>query len=144
MVGVDLQAELDRLAQLPALGGPTGPLVERPPALHIRRASKPPRRRLAFASYDRHLIHLTAYPGQRKADALETLLHEAVHLCSIELRFHDARFKRTLTQAAFEAYGVDLRSRVRERCYVLDRQIADAIDALSDASPTPPSPRCSA
>lgn len=127
VAGVDLQLELDRFSRLPVFGGDRARLVTNPCALHVRRASKKPRRRLAFASYDRHLIHLTAYPGQRPADALETLLHEVVHLQSLELCRHDARFKRTLAQAAYEAFGVDLRHATGQAVYKLDLAICEAL-----------------
>ena len=128
VAGVDLDVWLAHFAALRVFGGPDARLVTHPPALHVRRASKPPRRRLAFASYDRHLIHLTAYPGIRPAQALETLLHEVVHLQALENRRHDAHFKRTLALAALEAFGVDCRSRVKLPVYRLDVAIVEALE----------------
>lgn len=145
VAGVDLAPWLLKFSRLPVLGGADCRLATNPCTLHIRRASAKPQSRLGWASYERHLIHLTAYPGQRASDALETLLHEVVHLSSLELRMHDLHFKTTITQAAYEAFGVDLRDQVDRKVYELDVCISDALDrALSDASPRPPSPRCSA
>lgn len=122
--GVDLQPWLVHMAGLPVLGGR---LVGNLPKLHIRRASKAPKRRLAFASYDRHLIHLTAWPELVHVQALETLLHEVVHLSSLDLRAHSLHFKQTLAQAAFECFDVDCRDAVGLPVYRLDRHIVDTL-----------------
>lgn len=135
VAGVDLAEHLDRFSRLEAFGGDQCRLVDRPCALRIRRATRRPRSRLAFACYTRHLIHVTAYPGQRTADALETLLHEVVHLASLDNRRHDRHFKDLLAAASLEAFGVDLRHRTGRPVYTLDLLIADALDA-SLAAPT--------
>jgi len=118
------------MGRLPVLGGSHGRLVENPPRLHIRRASKKPTRRLAFADYTRHLLHLTDYPGITRADAVETLLHEVVHLSALSLRKHGRRYKQTLAQAAFECFGVDCRDQVRRPVYQLDCAIVEALQEL--------------
>jgi len=107
---VDLQAEVARLSALPALGGPVGPLVVRPPALAVRRASKRPRARLGFAVPEEHRLSVTAYPGIRRGDIEETLLHELVHLAIGAApggrRWHGTEFTDTLRRAMLEGYGV--------------------------------------
>lgn len=125
----DLIAWLTYLAQLPVFGGRQSRLVRWPAALRVRKASRQPRSRLAFASYDRHLIQITAYPGIAQADVLESLLHEVVHLSSIRLRRHDSLFKRTLARAAYEAFGIDGRMYLKGATWKLDqalvKQLAD-------------------
>ena len=107
---LDLGAETARLCRLGALGGAAGRLVATPPELTIRRASKRPRARLGFAIPEQNRLSVTVYPGIRRGDLLETLLHELVHLAigaSAEgRRWHGSEFKATLRAAMAEAYGV--------------------------------------
>ena len=110
VAGIDLAAEAARLSGLRALGGPTGRLVVDPPELTVRRASKRPRTRLGFAIPEQNRLSVTVYPGIRRGDMLETLLHELVHLsvgASAESRrWHGREFSETLRLAMAEAYGV--------------------------------------
>jgi hypothetical protein len=106
VAGVRLDQELDRLRGLPVFAG--GPL-ERRPELKVRRASKRPNR-VGFAVPTEHRLQVTAYPGVRPGDVLETLLHELVHLHVGRAReahaWHGRTFKVTLARAMDEAYGV--------------------------------------
>lgn len=99
-----------RLSRLEALGGADGPLVRRPPELAVRRASVRPRSRLGFAVPEEHRLSVTAYPGIRRGDIEETLLHELVHLAigagTGSRRWHGREFVETLRRAMREAYGV--------------------------------------
>lgn len=108
---INLRIEAERLCRLPALGGPDGPLVKRPPELSVRRASQRPRTRMGFAVPDEHRISVTAYPGITRGDVEETLLHELVHLALGSSpgtrRWHGPEFGATLRQAMAEAYGID-------------------------------------
>lgn len=110
VAGLDLRAEMERLSRLEALGGPQGPLVARPPELAVRRASKRPRSRLGFAVPDEHRLSITAYPGIRRGDVEETLLHELVHLAVGAApdgrRWHGREFTDTLRRAMREGYGI--------------------------------------
>lgn len=110
VAGLDLRAEMERLCALPCLGGPEGPLVARPPELAVRRASRRPRSRLGFAVPEEHRLSVTAYPGIRRGDVEETLLHELVHIAIGEgeggRRWHGREFTSTLRRAMREAYGV--------------------------------------
>jgi hypothetical protein len=110
VAGLDLKAEMERLCRLPALGGPDGPLVRRPPELAVRRASKRPRSRLGFAVPEENRLSVTAYPGIRRGDVEETLLHELVHLAIGSSpggrRWHGREFTTTLRRAMREAYGI--------------------------------------
>ena len=110
VAGVDLREEMDRLCGLEALGGARGPLVKRPPTLSIRRAARRPRSRLGVAWPDQQRISVTAYPEIRASAALETLLHELVHLYLGRGRgreaWHGARFKATLHAAMTEGFGL--------------------------------------
>ena len=86
-----------------------GPLARREPLLRVRRASRRPNR-LGFAVPGEFRLSVTAYPGVRAGDILETLLHELVHLHvgrRAEPRaWHGPTFKRTLHRAMREAYGI--------------------------------------
>ena len=86
-----------------------GPLAEREPELKVRRARQRPNR-LGFAVPAEFRLSVTAYPGIRPGDALETLLHELVHLHVGRQRgahaWHGRVFKETLARAMHEAYGV--------------------------------------
>jgi len=109
IAGVPLDAELERLRSLPVFAD--GPLAERRPELKVRRASRKPNR-LGFAVPTEFRLSVTAYPGIRPGDALETLLHELVHLHVGRAReahaWHGPTFKRVLAQATQEAYGVEI------------------------------------
>jgi hypothetical protein len=103
-----MHEEMLRLCRLAALGGPDGELARTPPQLAIRRASNRPRSSLGFAIPAERRISVTAYPGIRRGDLQETLLHELVHI-AVGRRgrsWHGAVFKRTLKRAMREGYGV--------------------------------------
>jgi len=107
VAGVDLDAEMERLRALPVFAD--GPLAEKAPQLKVRRASKRPNR-LGFAVPAEYRLSVTAYPGIRPGDVLETLLHELTHLhvgrAAEAHAWHGPTFKRTLARAMREAYGV--------------------------------------
>jgi len=109
VAGVALDAEMERLRALPVFAD--GPLAERRPRLKVRRASRKPNR-LGFAVPTEFRLSVTAYPEIRPGDVLETLLHELVHLHVGRARevhaWHGPTFKRTLTQAMREAYGITM------------------------------------
>ncbi|HEY2055371.1 MAG TPA: hypothetical protein VGH14_15675 [Solirubrobacterales bacterium] len=107
VAGVRLDEELDRLCGLPVFAD--GPLTTKRPELKVRRASTRPNR-VGFAVPAEHRLQVTAYPGIRPGDVLETLLHELVHLHVGRAReahaWHGRTFKATLARAMDEAYGV--------------------------------------
>ncbi len=107
VAGVDLREEMTRLRGLPAFA--EGPLPGREPELKVRRARKRPNR-LGFAVPNQFRLSVTAYPGVRAGDVLETLLHELTHLhvgrAAEAHGWHGATFKLTLARAMEEAYGV--------------------------------------
>lgn len=109
VAGIALDREMERLRALPAFAG--GPLARRRPELKVRRARRRPNR-LGFAVPSQYRLSVTAYPGARPGDILETLLHELVHLHvgrAAEARaWHGPTFKRVLAQAMREAYGVTI------------------------------------
>jgi hypothetical protein len=98
---------MERLRALPVFAD--GPLASRRPELKVRRASKRPNR-LGFAVPAEFRLSVTAYPGSRPGDILETLLHELTHLHvgrAAEARaWHGRTFKLTLARAMHEAYGI--------------------------------------
>jgi predicted SprT family Zn-dependent metalloprotease len=98
---------MERLRALPAFAD--GPLAERRPQLKVRRANRKPNR-LGFAVPTEFRLSVTAYPGIRPGDVLETLLHELVHLhvgrAAEAHTWHGPTFKRVFNQAMREAYGV--------------------------------------
>jgi hypothetical protein len=104
-----LDEEMDRLRALPVFAD--GPLADRRPELKVRRASSRPNR-LGFAVPSEFRLSVTAYPGIRAGDVLETLLHELVHLHVGRAKeahgWHGPTFKRTLSRAIREAYGITM------------------------------------
>ena len=108
VAGIDLMAEMERLRGLDLFAA--GPLAAREaPALKVRRATRRPNR-LGFAVPSEWRLQVTAYPRIRPGDALETLLHELVHLQVGRQpgghAWHGRVFKLTLAAAMSEAYGV--------------------------------------
>jgi len=110
VAGVPLDREMERLRALPAFAD--GSLAARAPELKVRRAAKRPNR-LGFAVPAEYRLSVTAYPGIRAGDVLETLLHELTHLhvgrAAEAHAWHGRTFKATLARAMSEAYGIDLR-----------------------------------
>lgn len=109
MAGVALDDEVERLRMLPIFAD--GPLAGRRPELKVRRAGRRPNR-LGFAVPSQFRLSVTAYPGIRPGDVLETLLHELVHLhvgrAAEAHAWHGPTFKQTLSRAMGEAYGVTI------------------------------------
>ncbi len=109
VAGVQLDRELERLRGLPAFA--EGPLPRSRPELRVRRARRRPNR-LGFAVPTEFRLSVTAYPGIGPGDVLETLLHELAHLHVGRAReahaWHGSTFKRTLSRAMREAYGVEI------------------------------------
>ena len=108
VAGVDLAAEMQRLRGLPVFAD--GPLASSSPALKVRRSRRRPNR-LGFAVPAEFRLSVTAYPGIRGGDVLETLLHELVHLHvgrqAGGRAWHGRAFELTLALAMREAYGVE-------------------------------------
>ncbi len=104
---VALDEEMDRLRALPVFAD--GPLAGRRPELKVRRANTRPTR-LGFAVPSEFRLSVTAYPGIRPGDVLETLLHELAHLHVGRAKeahgWHGPTFKRTLAEAMRQAYGI--------------------------------------
>lgn len=98
---------MSRLRGLPAFAD--GPLAARAPELKVRRARKRPNR-LGFAVPSQFRLSVTAYPGVRAGDVLETLTHELVHLHVGRGKeahaWHGRTFKTVLARAMAEAYGI--------------------------------------
>ncbi|HWJ42516.1 MAG TPA: SprT-like domain-containing protein [Solirubrobacterales bacterium] len=109
MGGVELDVEMNRLRALPVFAD--GPLAEGRPELKVRRARRRPNR-LGFAVPGEYRLSVTAYPGIRPGDVLETLLHELTHLhvgrAAEAHAWHGPTFKRVLARAMREAYGVEI------------------------------------
>jgi len=109
VAGIALDEEMERLRELPVFAD--GPLAESSPQLKIRRSRRRPNR-LGFAVPSEFRLSLTAYPGIRRGDVLETLLHELVHLhvgrAAEAHAWHGRTFKRTLARAMREAYGITI------------------------------------
>jgi hypothetical protein len=131
VAGVPLDREMDRLRALPVFAA--GPLAARP-ELKVRRAAKRPNR-LGFAVPTEFRLSVTAYPGIRPGDVLETLLHELTHLhvgrAPEAHAWHGPTFKRTLARAMREGYGVTV---TKARASTLHGAYAEAIErARADA-----------
>jgi hypothetical protein len=107
VAGVPLNQEMERLRGLPVFAA--GPLASRRPELKVRRAGKRPNR-LGFAVPAEFRLSVTAYPGIRRGDVLETLLHELTHLhvgrAAEAHAWHGRTFKAILARAMGEAYGI--------------------------------------
>jgi len=110
VAGVALDREMERLRALPVFAA--GPLATRAPQLKVRRAAKRPNR-LGFAVPAEFRLSVTAYPGIRPGDVLETLLHELTHLhvgrAAEAHAWHGRTFKAALARAMSEAYGIEAR-----------------------------------
>lgn len=108
VAGVRLDLEMTRLRALPAFAD--GPLAEREPELKVRRARRRPNR-VGFAVPSQFRLSVTAYPGIRAGDALETLVHELAHLhvgrAAEAHAWHGRTFKGMLARAMAEGYGID-------------------------------------
>lgn len=128
---VPLDEEMTRLRELPVFAD--GPLAEREPELKVRRAGKRPNR-LGFAIPGDFRLSVTAYPGIRAGDVLETLAHELTHLhvgrAAEPHTWHGKTFKAVLARLMAEAYEVT----ITPRRSTLHGAYADAIEALR---PTP-------
>lgn len=98
---------MTRLREMPVFA--EGPLAAREPELKVRRARRRPNR-LGFAVPAQFRLSVTAYPGIRPGDVLETLLHELVHLhvgrAAEAHAWHGKTFKATLARAMAEGYGI--------------------------------------
>jgi hypothetical protein len=98
---------MTRLRGMPVFAA--GPLAAREPELKVRRARRRPNR-LGFAVPAQFRLSVTAYPGIRPGDVLETLLHELVHLhvgrAAEAHAWHGKTFKGTLARAMVEGYGI--------------------------------------
>lgn len=109
VAGVPLDREMERLRALPVFAD--GPLAEAPPQLKVRRSRRKPNR-LGFAVPSEFRLSVTAYPGIRPGDVLETLLHELTHLhvgrAAEAHAWHGRTFKRTLATAMRQAYGIEI------------------------------------
>jgi hypothetical protein len=107
VAGVALDREMARLRTLEVFAD--GPLAAQEPELKVRRARSRPNR-LGFAVPTQFRLSVTAYPGIRPGDVLETLLHELVHLhvgrAAESHAWHGRTFKATLARAMGEAYGI--------------------------------------
>lgn len=143
VAGIDLAAELERLRGLPVFAA--GPLARRRPALKVRRARRRPNR-LGFAVPTEFRLSVTAYPGIRPGDALETLLHELVHLhvgrAPEAHAWHGPTFRRVLARAMSEAYGLPALSPrgTRHGVYAdaIERAAASAASSCSATRSSPP------
>ncbi|HMI81202.1 MAG TPA: hypothetical protein VK480_05385 [Solirubrobacterales bacterium] len=135
VAGVDLAAEMERLRALPVFA--SGPLAAAAPQLKVRRGGHRPNR-LGFAVPSQFRLSVTAYPGIRRGDVLETLLHELVHLhvgrAAEAHAWHGPVFKRTLSRAMREAYGIAIPA---PRA-TLHGPYAEAIERLESPSPRKP------
>jgi hypothetical protein len=107
VAGIALDQEMERLRALDVFA--EGPLAARTPELKVRRAGTRPNR-LGFAVPSQFRLSVTAYPGIRPGDVLETLLHELTHLhvgrAAEAHAWHGRTFKTTLARAMEEAYGI--------------------------------------
>jgi hypothetical protein len=110
VAGIALDRELERLRALPVFAD--GPLATGRPELKVRRARRCPNR-LGFAIPTEFRLSVTAYPGIRPGDILETLLHELVHLhvgrAAEPHAWHGQTFKRALAIAMKQAHGIAIR-----------------------------------
>jgi hypothetical protein len=135
VAGVALDEEMDRLRALPVFTD--GPLAQDRPELKVRRASSRPNR-LGFAVPSQFRLSVTAYPGIRPGDVLETLLHELVHLhvgrAAEAHAWHGPTFKRTLARAVRDAYNVT----IPPPRATLHGPYAEAIESLMSPSPREP------
>ncbi len=131
VAGIPLDEEMERLRSLDVFA--EGPLAARAPELKVRRARARPNR-LGFAVPSQYRLSVTAYPGIRPGDVLETLLHELTHLhvgrAAEAHAWHGRTFKLTLARAIREGYGIAMPPppNTRHGAYAeaIEREKADA------------------
>ena len=108
---------MDRLRGLATFAA--GPLAADRPRLKVRRAGRRPNR-LGFAVPAEFRLSVTAYPGIRRGDVLETLLHELTHLhvgrAAEAHAWHGADLQAGAGGAMAEAYGVVAVNRRGQPC----------------------------
>lgn len=136
VAGVDLRVELKRMARLPAFRGRKGRLYRRTPSLVVTRRKYVPSR-LGAASPWENKIWISDYAGIDRADVLETLLHEMVHIHighdpSDRAHWHGKEFRSKLREAFDEAFPEARRWGIHE-----NRYHGDYARALRDAWATP-------
>ena len=96
VAGIDLRRELERLRALPVFA--RGPLAESSPELKIQASDASGPTSYGFAVPGEWRLSVTDYPGVCPGDALETLLHELVHLHVGEQARWRARLARANVQ----------------------------------------------
>jgi hypothetical protein len=118
VAGVDLLDRMAGIVRLEALGGPSGPLARKHPALRVRRSARRPRSNLGWARPADWRLSVTAYPEIRASEVLETLCHELAHVYLGRGRggeaWHGPRFKATMHALMVEAFGLTV-ARPRNR-----------------------------
>lgn len=140
VAGVPLDREMERLRRLPVFAA--GPLAGRRPDLRVRRARRQPNR-LGFAAPQEFRLSVTAYPGIRAGDVLETLVHELTHLHVGRAKeahaWHGPTFKRALGAAMYEAYGltIPIPRSTRHGTYAEALERAGAVEAARLAAIRP-------
>lgn len=108
--GLNLEAEMKRLCRLKVFWRGNGKPM-REPTLIVKRMKRYPQTRLGWCRYSDRTICVIAYPGIDRYDAMETLLHELVHVFEgtdtySKRPHHGDNFKRRFRDAMREAYGV--------------------------------------
>jgi hypothetical protein len=138
VAGVALDRELERLRGLAVFAA--GPLAATRPELKVRRARRQPVR-LGFAVPTQFRLSVTAYPGVRAGDILETLLHELTHLHvgrAAEARaWHGRSFRATLAAAMAEAYGIEIPAPTSTRHGIYAEAIEHALAAARTSAAEP-------
>lgn len=132
VAGLDLERELKQLVKLPALGGVRGELATNLPEFSIRRTKHKPRSILGRAWPYEWRFQLTAWDGITPEEALDTLLHELVHLrlrSDESERHHGIEFKAVLVEAADQAWPglAGIKRGPRQACLAIDSSIVEAL-----------------
>jgi len=128
--GVDIKKAFEAYRKLPPFVGNLG-------HVKLEVGHRAEARWSGHAATYRRKIRVAYGPSATKAEVLEVLMHEMVHLACPRREGHGERFKLTLRRAARELWGIEVpiiqgkdRGDEHNAAYAMDRLIMAAIEGL--------------
>lgn len=147
--GIDIKKALAAYRKFPPFVGNLG-------HLKLRVGHRAESKYSGHAKTYRREIRVAYGPSATKAEVLEVLMHEMVHLACPRREAHGERFKLTLRRAARELWGIEVpvvqgkdRGDEHNAAYAMDRLIMAALEGLIAVGkvetfpyePAPPKPK---